>query len=126
MSCERKQEAALCAESVVSSKREGTLTPALLSTDASQTPSPVIPGIKLRFFGTLNILEHVLWVNSTVTTFHELSRSITESVGLIRWDVLGRENLFADYKMTKLPRAVMAVESGTKLSPTIIMAESEN
>ena len=66
-----------------------------------------------RTFSALNVFDHVFWVNSsaTVTTFHKLSRSITESVGLVRWDDLGRENLCGWGKVGGVSTDVLATSA---------------
>ena len=47
-------------------------------------------------------LELVFWVNfsRTVEALHKFSKSITERVGLIRWNVLGREHLCCHARCT--------------------------
>ena len=70
----------------------------------------VIPVIQPRFFISSSVLE----LQQTVTTFHKLSRSVTESVGLIRWDVLGRENLCSHTRHVSFATATCSPRDGSR------------
>ena len=104
-----------------------TLTSALLSACESKTSSPVTSMSEPPFFSILNTLRRVFLMNSSkaVTTLHRFSRSITESVKFIRWDVLGRESRHANHTTDKIASSRQCGRGRNK-TPTIIMAASEN